>query len=66
VTQDLSNRASANWDETQKRYGGGRATIVEATDAYSFLYDARVSLIQALYDAKIAEVRLERAVGGHL
>ncbi|MGH7860253.1 MAG: TolC family protein, partial [Candidatus Binatia bacterium] len=63
ITQQLAADAMANFQETQTRYRHGRATITESTDAYTFLYDARVSFIQALYDAKIAEVRLERAVG---
>jgi outer membrane protein TolC len=66
VTQQLAEDALANWKEIQGRYRKGRASILENTDAYRFLYDARVSLIQALYDAKIAEARLERAVGGGL
>ena len=46
-------------------YQKGRTMISESTEAYNFLYDARGSLIQALYDAKIAEARLERAIGAN-
>ena len=66
ITQELANDALANFRETQTRYRKGRASISESTDAYTFLYDARVSFIQALYDAKIAEARLERAIGASL
>lgn len=66
ISQQLAQDALANWKETQARYRAGRATIVESTEAYNFLYEARVSLIQALYDAKIAEARLERAIGAPL
>ncbi len=66
IAQQVTNTALANWKETQLRYRNKKATITESTDAYRFLYDSRVSLIQALYDAKIAEARLERAVGAPL
>jgi outer membrane protein TolC len=66
ITRKLAAEALANFEETQSRYRRGQATITESTDAYTFLYDARVKLIEALYDAKIAEARLERAVGGNL
>lgn len=66
ITQQVAETALANWKETQSRYRKGKAMIVESTDAYRFLYESRVSLIQALYDAKIAESRLERALGAPL
>lgn len=66
IAQQVADTALENWKETQTRYRKRRATIVESTDAYRFLYDSRVSLINALYDAKIAEARLERALGAPL
>jgi len=63
IGQELTTSANQNWEEIQGRYRRGRSTIVEATVAYRFLYDSRVRLIQALYDAKIAEARLERSIG---
>jgi outer membrane protein len=63
VTQGLATNAAASWNDIQERYRSRKATILESTEAYNFLYAARVSLIHALYDAKISEAELERAVG---
>ena len=63
VTQDLAAKALASWNETQERYRRQKATILESTEAYGLLYGARVSYIDAAYDAKVTEAELERAVG---
>ncbi len=63
IGQELLQKANQNWNEIQNGYRRGRSTMIENTIAYRFLYDSQVRLIQALYDAKIAEARLERAIG---
>ena len=58
ITNELAENAERLWQERQ-----ARAATPEGNAAYATLYDARVRLIQALYDAKIAEAKLERAIG---
>src|SRR5205085_2003598 len=60
ITNELAGNAERRWQERQARSRGTATPEGEA--AYAALYDARVRLIQALYDAKIAEAKLERAV----
>ena len=60
---DLRRASEKQLQETQERYRRQKATILESTEAYGLLYGARVSFIDAAYDAKITEAELERAVG---
>lgn len=66
ITRKLTESAMENWKTTQAAYRRGQASIYDSTDAHNFLYNSRVSFLEALYDAKIAEVRLERAIGTEL
>lgn len=56
-------QAEENFALANGRFQAGIATSVERTDAQVLLTNARTQQIQALYDYKVAEAHLEKAIG---
>ena len=57
------NRQRENLDIANGRYSAGVGNPIEVTDAQVSLITAKTSYIQALYDCKIAQAGLEKAMG---
>ncbi len=55
--------AKENLDLANGRYQVGVGTIIESTDAQSTYTDAQTRYIQSIYDYKVAEAQLIRAIG---
>jgi outer membrane protein TolC len=55
--------AKKNLDIANRRYAAGVGNPIEVTDAEESWANARTSYIQALYDDKVAQGRLEKAMG---
>ncbi len=55
--------AKENWDLAQGRYKAGVGSIIEVTDAQVKYFNAELSYIRSVYDLKVAEAQLEKAVG---
>jgi outer membrane protein TolC len=55
--------ARENFELATGRYQVGVGTIIEVTDAQSTYTDAQTRYIQSVYDHKIAEAQLARAIG---
>jgi outer membrane protein TolC len=55
--------ARENFELANGRYQVGVGTIIEVTDAQSTYTDAQTRYIQSVYDYKIAEAQLTRAIG---
>ncbi len=55
--------AKENWDLAQGRYKAGVGSIIEVTDAQVKFFNAELSYIRSVYDLKVAEAQLEKAVG---
>jgi outer membrane protein len=56
-------QATENLDIANGRYSAGVGNPIEVTDAQVSLITAKTSYIQALYDCKIAQAGLEKAMG---
>ncbi|MBI5197673.1 MAG: TolC family protein, partial [Nitrospirae bacterium] len=52
-----------NFEITQGRYASGIGNPIEVTDAEVALSEAKTAHIQALYDYKISQAGIERAMG---
>jgi len=63
VTEKAVDHAQENWDLATGRYKVGVGSPLEITDAEVSLANARANHIQALYNYKIAESRIEKAMG---
>jgi outer membrane protein len=63
VTEKAVTQAQENWDLATGRYQVGVGSPLEITDAEVSLANARANHIQALYNYKIAEARIEKAMG---
>ena len=59
----MVRQAEENFALANGRFQAGIGTSVERTDAQVLLTNARTSQIQALYDYKVDEARLEKAMG---
>jgi outer membrane protein TolC len=57
------NAAKENLDLANGRYQVGVGSIIEATDAQTLYTEAQTTYIRTLYDYKIAEAQLTRAIG---
>lgn len=57
-------QATENFEIANGRYAAGVGNPIEVTDAEVLLTNARTAHIQALYDYKVAQANLERAMGG--
>jgi outer membrane protein len=56
-------QAEENFDIANGRYAAGVGNPIEVTDAEISLLSAKLSHIQALYDYKVAQASLEKAMG---
>ena len=63
VTEKSLAQAQENFELATGRYQVGVGSPLEVTDAEVTLANARANQIQALYDYKVAEARIERAMG---
>jgi len=63
VTEKTLGQAKENYDLASGRYQVGVAQPLEVTDAEVLLANARANHIQALYDFKVAEARIDKAMG---
>jgi outer membrane protein TolC len=63
VTEKTLGQAKENYDLASGRYQVGVAQPLEVTDAEVLLANARANQIQALYDFKVAEARIDKAMG---
>ncbi len=63
VTEKAVGQAKENFDLASGRYQVGVGFPLEVTDAEVALANARANHIQALYDYKVAEARIEKAMG---
>ncbi len=63
VTLQSMEQARENYDLASRRYAVGIGQSLEINDAEVLLANARASHINALYDYKVAEARIEKAMG---
>ena len=63
VTEKTLDQAKENYDLASGRYQVGVGQPLEITDAEVLLANARANHIQALYDFKVAEARIDKAMG---
>ena len=63
VTQKTVSQAQENYDLAAGRYQVGVGSPLEITDAEVSLANAKANYIQALYNFKVAEARIEKAMG---
>ncbi len=61
--RETVGQAQENFDLATGRYQVGVGSPLEITDAEVSLANARANYIQALYNYKIAEARIEKAMG---
>jgi len=63
-TETVVKQARENLELANERYSAGLAIGVEVTDAVVSYANAKMSNITARYDYKIAQARIEKAIGG--
>ena len=63
ATESAAKAAKENLDLAQGRYQVGVGSIIEVTDAENIYTDAQTTYIRAIYDYKIADAQLARAMG---
>jgi outer membrane protein TolC len=63
VTQKTVGQAQENYDLASGRYQVGVGSPLEITDAEVSLANAKANYIQALYNHKVSEARIEKAMG---
>jgi outer membrane protein TolC len=63
ATEAAERAAKENLDLANGRYQVGVGSIIEITDAQTLHTDAQTNHIRSIYDYKIAEAQLIRAVG---
>ncbi len=63
ATEKGKEAAKENWDLAQGRYKAGVGSIIEVTDAQVKFFNAELSYIRSIYDFKVSEAQLEKAVG---
>jgi TolC family type I secretion outer membrane protein len=63
VTEKAVGHAQENFELANGRYQVGVGFPLEVTDAEVLLANARANYIQALYDYKVSEARIEKAMG---
>ncbi len=63
VTEKAVSQAKENYDLASGRYQVGVGQPLEITDAEVQLANARANHIQALYDYKVSEAKVEKAMG---
>ena len=65
ATEAATRAAKENLDLAQGRYQVGVGSIIEVTDAETLYTDAQTNYVRTLYDYKIADAQLARAMGDH-
>jgi outer membrane protein len=65
VTEKAVGQAQENYDLASGRYKVGVGSPLEITDAEVQLANAKANYIQALYNYKVAEAKIERATGAN-
>lgn len=63
ANEAAARAAKENLDLANGRYQVGVGSIIEVTDAQTLYTDAQTNYVRALYDYRIADAQLERAVG---
>lgn len=63
ATDSAAQAAKENLDLAQGRYAVGVGSIIEVTDAETLYTDAQTTYIRTVYDYKIADAQLARAMG---
>ena len=63
ATEAATRAAKENLDLAQGRYQVGVGSIIEVTDAETLYTDAQTNYVRNLYDYKIADAQLARAMG---
>lgn len=63
ATESAAMAAKENLDLAQGRYQVGVGSIIEVTDAETLYTDAQTTYIRTVYDYKIADAQLARAMG---
>jgi TolC family type I secretion outer membrane protein len=63
ANEAAAGAAKENLDLANGRYQVGVGSIIEVTDAQTLYTDAQTTYIRALYDYKIADAQLVRAIG---
>jgi outer membrane protein len=63
ATDSAARAAKENLDLAQGRYQVGVGSIIEITDAETLYTDAQTTYIRTIYDYKIADAQLARAMG---
>ncbi len=63
TSEVVVRQAEENFDLANGRFQAGVGTSVERTDAQVLLTNAKTSQVQALYDYRVAEARLQKAMG---
>jgi len=63
TSEIVVRQAEENLDLANGRFQAGVGTTVEQTDAQVLLTNAKTSQVQALYDYRVAEAQLQKAMG---
>lgn len=63
ANEAAANAAKENLDLANGRYQVGVGSIIEVTDAQTLYTDSQTTYVRALYDYKIADAQLSRAIG---
>jgi outer membrane protein len=63
ATAKAREAAQENWRLAQGRYKAGVGTIIEVTDAQVQFSQADLKFVQALYNYRVFEARLDKAIG---
>jgi outer membrane protein len=63
ANEAAARAAKENLDLAQGRYQVGVGSIIEVTDAQTLYTDAQTTYVRALYDYRIADAQLRRAIG---
>jgi len=63
ATESAAKAAKENLDLARGRYEVGVGSIIEITDAETLYTDAQTTYIRTIYDYKIADAQLSRAMG---
>ena len=63
ATEAATKAAKENLDLAQGRYQVGVGSIIEVTDAETLYADAQTTYVRTLYEYRIADAQLARAMG---
>jgi len=63
ATESAATAAKENLDLAQGRYQVGVGSIIEVTDAETLYTEAQINYVRTIYEYKIADAQLARAMG---